>query len=117
MRSTQPSLAPDDLAVPDSTRPKKFVIGLDYGTTFTSVSYSIHPIDEEVLRAFAWDVKSITNWPNASNPSSKQVPTESWYSESPIDRTIPGGLGIFQMNGTGDQADDQERVRASIVRP
>jgi hypothetical protein len=47
-----------------SSVPRRFVVGLDFGTTTTAVSYYAHPVDEPTPRVFADDVKSIMNWPN-----------------------------------------------------
>src|SRR3954453_5563893 len=41
--------------------PRKFIVGLDYGTTFTSVSYAIHDIADEHPRILPWDVMHISN--------------------------------------------------------
>jgi hypothetical protein len=59
MLSEPTSEQPDD---PDN--PRRFVIGLDFGTTTTAVSYFAHPVDEPSPTAFPDDVKSIMNWPN-----------------------------------------------------
>lgn len=61
---------------------QKFVIGLDYGTTFTSVSYFFHPASERHPRAFPEQLLSIKNWPSDlssgdANASRPQVPTET----------------------------------------
>ena len=120
-RSLQVNQAGEDSFDQQSEHLKKFVIGLDYGTTFTSVSYSIHPTDEEPLRAFPWDVKSITDWPNAgSSRNRKQVPTESWYSSIPIDREKPRYPGN-NSNGACE-ADIRNRShrdvsQASVISP
>ena len=67
--------------------PMKYIVGLDYGTTFTSVSYSIHPIGEDNPQAFPWEVMSIINWPHdLVSGGRKQVPTESWYASTPMER-------------------------------
>ncbi|KAI9640157.1 hypothetical protein NHQ30_011394 [Ciborinia camelliae] len=77
-----------------TTTPQKFVIGVDYGTTFTSVSYFFHPIKEKHPRAFPQQLLSIKNWPGdlSSGDASgtrPQVPTETWYSPIPLSREAP----------------------------
>ncbi|ESZ94881.1 hypothetical protein SBOR_4757 [Sclerotinia borealis F-4128] len=61
---------------------KKFILGIDFGTTFTSVSYFSHPINEQYPRAAPSELRSITNWPDdlacsESNGTRPQVPTET----------------------------------------
>ena len=65
---------------------KKFVVGTDYGTTFTSVSYyAIENVGQEHL-VRASDIKTVQNWPDAPHEGDEQVPTESWYSPVPMKR-------------------------------
>jgi hypothetical protein len=65
---------------------KKFVVGTDYGTTFTSVSYyAIEKVGQEHL-VRASDIKTVKNWPDAPHEGDEQVPTESWYSPVPMKR-------------------------------
>ncbi len=45
----------------DGRAPKQFVVGLDYGTTFASVSYYAYPESEDNPRALPSDVKIIVN--------------------------------------------------------
>lgn len=64
---------------------KRFVIGVDYGTTFTSVAYIVRPPTYDGLHP--GDVKTIKNWPyDNANSAAEQVPSESWYPASPIER-------------------------------
>ncbi|KAF7929793.1 hypothetical protein EAE99_004697 [Botrytis elliptica] len=82
---------------------KKFVIGVDFGTTFTSVSYFFHPINERHPRAFPEQLLSIKNWPeDLSNGDADgtrpQVPSEIWYSPIPLSREAP--QDIDEQDGT-----------------
>ncbi|KAI9650554.1 hypothetical protein NHQ30_000571 [Ciborinia camelliae] len=78
---------------------EKVVVGLDYGTTFTSVSYSIVPIDNGNMKGSANDVMSVINWPgDGEDGERKQVPTESWYSPDPIERHQNDDDEIFDEN-------------------
>lgn len=58
----------------------KFIIGLDYGTTFSSVSYVKFDPDNPPVTLRGEQIQSITDWPDAGgrwrNP---EVPSESWY--------------------------------------
>ncbi|KAF7922130.1 uncharacterized protein EAE98_008341 [Botrytis deweyae] len=76
------------------TTEKKFVIGVDFGTTFTSVSYFFHPINERHPRAFPEQILSIKNWPEDlssgdAGGTRPQVPSETWYSPIPLSREAP----------------------------
>jgi len=63
------------------THPRRIVVGIDYGTTNTSISHSEHPINADQIEILPWEIKSIANWPDsASLGHQMQVPTESWYS-------------------------------------
>lgn len=87
-----PSLPDDDVLMQDQNcedSPKKFIVGVDYGTTFTSVSYYVCSTTEEYPQVFPGDVKSIINWPDDSvDGQRKQVPSEIWYPKEPIARQI-----------------------------
>jgi hypothetical protein len=89
-----------------SQQEKKFVIGLDYGTTFTSVSYYAFPANEDHPRAFPADIKSIVNWPeDGMGGMRRQIPTESWYSAKPMLR----GLCVDQFElSESEEAEDEE---------
>ncbi|KAF7955544.1 hypothetical protein EAE96_004470 [Botrytis aclada] len=76
------------------TTEKKFVIGVDFGTTFTSVSYFFHPINERHPRAFPEQLLSIKSWPDDlssgdAGGTRPQVPSETWYSTIPLSREAP----------------------------
>ncbi|ESZ92420.1 hypothetical protein SBOR_7179 [Sclerotinia borealis F-4128] len=78
---------------------EKVIVGLDYGTTFTSISYSIVPIDSGNIKGSANDVMSIVNWPDdGDDGEKKQLPTESWYSPEPIERHRNDQAEIFDEN-------------------
>ena len=87
---------------------QRFVVGLDYGTTFTSVSYFSHPMDEENPRAFPSDIKSIMNWPeDGMGGIRRQLPTESWYSSTPRDR--PSRIDPLEFDDDENQ-ENQEPI-------
>lgn len=76
----------DELAT-NIPSPKKFCIAVDYGTTFTSVSYHAAPQDEdEAYIPQPSDIKTIRNWPDDSTGTAEQVPTEIWYPDTPMKR-------------------------------
>jgi hypothetical protein len=83
-RSTRESL-PSFRSQPE---PKKFIIGIDYGTSNTSISFFSHPLhDENPTIQRVWDIQSIANWPDSGILGwCKQVPSEIWYSLTQIKR-------------------------------
>ncbi|APA11404.1 hypothetical protein sscle_07g061740 [Sclerotinia sclerotiorum 1980 UF-70] len=71
----------------NTTTPQKFVIGVDFGTTFTSLL-------------------SIKNWPDDlssgdAGGTRPQVPTETWYSTIPLSREAPED--IDEDGGTSEE--------------
>ncbi|APA08663.1 hypothetical protein SS1G_02401 [Sclerotinia sclerotiorum 1980 UF-70] len=88
-----------NLRVNAITPADKVVVGLNYGTTFTSVSYSIVPIENSNLKGFANNIMSVVNWPSDGEYGErKQVPTESWYSSELIKRQGDDENEIFDEN-------------------
>ncbi|PVH73654.1 hypothetical protein DL98DRAFT_371077, partial [Cadophora sp. DSE1049] len=85
--------------------PKKCVrIGIDYGTTFSSVSYTVRDFDEDEESFQAGvivDVKTIKNWPDEPSGFAEQVPTESWYGFAP-----PNHSNQTDQAGTEDEGAD-----------
>ncbi|KAG4032827.1 hypothetical protein MFRU_006g02900 [Monilinia fructicola] len=78
---------------------EKVVIGLDYGTTFTSVSYSIVPINGGNIKGSANSVMSVTSWPmDGEDGERRQVPTESWYSSEPVERHLDDADRVLDQN-------------------
>ncbi|KAH7377574.1 hypothetical protein BKA64DRAFT_736873 [Cadophora sp. MPI-SDFR-AT-0126] len=78
---------------PRKQTPQKCVrIGIDYGTTFSSVSYTVRDGDEDeesFQPGVIVDVITIKNWPDEPSGFAEQVPTESWYPSSPLRRRSP----------------------------
>ena len=86
--STRHGLAHQTATLPVPQITRKFVVALDYGTTFTSACYSVHPMNEDRLWGLPQDVKTIENWPCKGSSGSKlQVPSESWYPSAPGERS------------------------------
>lgn len=67
---------------------RNYTIGVDFGTTFSSISYFAYETADEKAGVRASDIRSIKNWPedNVSNGRSEQVPMAIWYSPIPIER-------------------------------
>lgn len=67
---------------------QNYIIGVDFGTTFSSIAYYPYSTDEEKIAVRASGIKIITNWPGDedNNGRSEQVPMEIWYSPEPIKR-------------------------------
>ncbi|RAL67075.1 hypothetical protein DID88_007855 [Monilinia fructigena] len=78
---------------------EKVIIGLDYCTTFTSVSYSIVPINSGNIKGSTSDVMSVTSWPmDGEDGERRQVPTESWYSSEAIECHLDDADKILDQN-------------------
>lgn len=74
----------------NNTSAKSFCIGIDYGTTFTSISYSaMSRVNEDTPLPQASDIKTIRNWPGEATGNADQVPTEIWYPAVPLRRHRP----------------------------
>ncbi|CAG8974761.1 hypothetical protein HYALB_00000372 [Hymenoscyphus albidus] len=86
---------------------KKFILGLDYGTTFTSVSYYTHLVGDTEFTVLPGDIKSIVNW-QLSGAEIRQVPTQSWYPLVPR-YTAPRNDGELSENES-----DMERVASKM---
>jgi hypothetical protein len=94
----QGSMAPR-INIATADVPMKVVIGLDYGTTFTSVSYSIVPVKKDNSTAFSKDIMSVVNWPHDVQAGErKQLPSESWYSSAPVERNRTENDEVFEEN-------------------
>ncbi|CZR65046.1 uncharacterized protein PAC_14946 [Phialocephala subalpina] len=87
---------------------RQFLVGVDYGSTFTSISYAVSPITQQQPHLEPQDVKSIRNWPHVgSGGSREQVPTELWYSSTPIAREIADGSDSSDFGGPGEEEDEE----------
>ncbi|KAL4982662.1 hypothetical protein BDW68DRAFT_182336 [Aspergillus falconensis] len=101
--SATPSVEPSELSTSRSTskpqpRPlaprTKFIIGLDYGTTFSSVSYVKFDSASPPRTLRGEQINSVTNWPgvNSRERNIPEVPSESWY----LDDRFYWGYGARQ---------------------
>jgi hypothetical protein len=76
-----------DMLDADETSPKRltFIVAVDYGTTYTSVSYVKFDSDERPEVISLRDIKQVVNWPDAHGwllPARfPQVPSESFYAD------------------------------------
>lgn len=74
-----------DMLDPDETRTLTFIVAVDYGTTYTSVSYVKFDPDERPEVIGLHDIKPINHWPDFHGwlvPAwFPQVPSESWYAD------------------------------------
>jgi molecular chaperone DnaK (HSP70) len=58
----------------------KFIVGLDYGTTYSSVSYIKFDAANPPNTLRGEQIKSVCGWPNTFNMwRNPDVPSESWY--------------------------------------
>jgi hypothetical protein len=92
----------------------QLLIGIDYGTTFTSVSYVKYSKDDECTAVYPADVSTISNWPEDNpNAHSLQVPTEIWYSSTPKTRrqdtgTVQPTPLVDGSDSSSDSSSDSE---------
>ncbi|KAE8313546.1 hypothetical protein BDV41DRAFT_256217 [Aspergillus transmontanensis] len=71
---------PRERLLQTSTSRTKFIVGLDYGTTFSSVSYIKFDVANPPTTLRGEQIKSVYGWPNTSNHwRNPDVPSESWY--------------------------------------
>jgi hypothetical protein len=88
-------------------------VGIDYGTTFTSVSYHILSDEADHTRVFSHEVGVISEWPHDGFEGSKMhIPTETWYSSVPKIRGRP--VGQFELSNSDSEStsSDDEDPRA-----
>ena len=113
--SAEPSVDLENIANSNSSTIHKYVVGVDYGTTFTSVSWIKHPAAQERPVASHWDIKSVMNWPDSGiSGSRKQVPSETWYSSI---QTQPLRLGKESISEEESDTEEEENshVRTDVV--
>lgn len=99
--------------------PRKFIIGLDFGTTTTAVSYYSHSVEDLAPMALPGEVYSIMNWPGDGNEGvMKQVPTESWYSSIPrIRPPLQDQLGLDNLDPESSDSSDDEDTSSEASIP
>lgn len=97
---------------------RRFVIGLDYGTTFTSVSYTSHPVGQPNPHILPNDVKTIKNWPGDGNGGVReQVPTEVWYGMKPFGRVLDSALDTDDDEDNASSESEVPQSRTSRAPP
>lgn len=71
----------------DGALQHKAVLGIDFGTTYSSASYQTCHSQDGVNFTNS-EVKHIKNWPDdpTGMGSEEQIPTENWYSKIPLER-------------------------------
>lgn len=98
------------------------MVGIDYGTTFTSVSYYAVDKKRQQHSVKEPEIKTIKEWPDAPHERDEQVPTQTWYSPIPLKRepldeieqfdapiTSPSGTQILE-----EEYEDENRIRNDI---
>ena len=91
--------------------PRKAVIGIDFGATFTAIAAAIHNIRDKNPRVSPKEVKTIVNWPEDNNGGARaQVPTELWYLPVPISRDA-----ISDESSMGSSEEDSDSDQSSPV--
>lgn len=68
------------------------LVAIDYGTTFTSVSFFKFSKEDKDKVVYPADVSTISNWPDDHpNAHSLQLPSELYYSSAPVTRRLDTG--------------------------
>ncbi|KAF7590293.1 hypothetical protein BBP40_003030 [Aspergillus hancockii] len=67
---------------PSGRSSAKFIVGLDYGTTYSSISYIRYDQENSKTTALREHIKSVSDWPNPGQSARcPEVPSESWYMD------------------------------------
>lgn len=105
-----------DDKLPAGAECREITIGIDYGTTYTSVSYLGHAAGNDGTTVYPEDVKAISNYPEDLVGISFQVPTEHWYSAIPIARSLDTGiLEPDPVVGDSSSTSNDEIVSSSSI--
>lgn len=92
---------------------RRFIVGIDYGTTFTSVSYHASRENDPESLIFPNQIGIIRRWPcDSMKGVNMQVPTESWYSSVPQARAPAKG----QFENSNSES-ESENAAGSKVAP
>ncbi|KUJ10085.1 uncharacterized protein LY89DRAFT_597110 [Mollisia scopiformis] len=98
-------------------QPRKVVVGIDYGTTFTSVSYLVCPDEASTTRVFPHEIGTVSDWPSDNMcGASMQVPTELWYSSIPKMRDPRTGRLELSDSETEEDSDELDEEDDDIPR-
>jgi hypothetical protein len=79
----------DDVTTSTPSSKRKFVIGVDYGTTFSAVSYVIVEPDSHrriPARSRIYNIRDFPGDPRHFHSTKTQVPSEIWYMDKPRKR-------------------------------
>jgi hypothetical protein len=110
--SADPTVDLERIDVESLPPPKlqNYIIGVDFGTTFSSISYYAYSTADEDAGVRTSDIKTITNWPedNVNNGRSDQVPMVIWYPPTPIQRDPIQGVQ-FDRDAKADIVSSQLR--------
>lgn len=86
----QPEHVPDELLIDsdDENASKRLIVSIDFGTTYSAVSYIALSKTQRVDHVSSRDIRSIKNYPGDKNPEEgsqmkKEVPTEVMYPLDP----------------------------------
>lgn len=92
--------------------PPKFTVAIDFGTTFSLVSFIALGRNEQNRRIVPDQVESIDRFPDAPGGSyedRREVPTESWYPKTALRKeTIDFDPFNIDIDSDGDTTDDEE---------
>lgn len=86
----EPEHVPDELLIDpdDNITSKRLILSIDFGTTYSAMSYIALSENQRVDHISSLDISSIENYPDDMNPDSesqmkKEVPTELMYPLDP----------------------------------
>ncbi|KAI1758498.1 hypothetical protein GGR53DRAFT_516970 [Hypoxylon sp. FL1150] len=101
----EPEHVPDELLIDpdDDIASKRLILSIDFGTTYSAVSYIALSENQRVDHVSSMDIRSIANYPDDMNPEpesqmKKEVPTELMYPLDPRFRSR-ANLRRPTMNG------------------
>ncbi|CBF85170.1 hypothetical protein AN1588.2 [Aspergillus nidulans FGSC A4] len=119
---TEPFTSRSTSAQSDTLSPRtKFIIGLDYGTTFSSVSYIKFDSARPPPTLFGAQICSITDWPGVDSRARNipEVPSESWYLGDRFYWGYGARQGYAKLLLPGNQKETRgprEELRRTLVR-
>ncbi|MCJ1246533.1 hypothetical protein MMC30_003741 [Trapelia coarctata] len=86
---------------------RRFVVSIDFGTTFSSVSFMAFPENETPLAVLPSEIKSVVNYPDEPRlgfrERRREVPTESWYPN----RVLHDDQDATEIAGNLDDPNDE----------
>ncbi|KAJ5709839.1 hypothetical protein N7493_009431 [Penicillium malachiteum] len=90
---------------------KTFIVGLDFGTTMTSISYCYFKSSKRPARLIREKIKDITDWPSAGRDQQRgEVPSESLYLNNEYYWGYQAREKLQQFHYSGAESDETARL-------